>query len=183
MYSWYLYIYFFKPSPIRISFFGYWKPCLFINSYNGECHNFARPPTLLFTSSVIQSSLLQPGTIWLWRASCCSCLLLSQINQQHVHCFFCLFLSTYLPFVFSLVVATAIGFSSFPQLFALDITSFLALLNSSLNPVVYCWRIKEIQREAKQLIRNSHSCYSIILGRFFQSRVMPLNTSQGVQPV
>ena len=97
--------------------------------------------------------------------------------------FFCLFLSTYLPFVFSLVVATAIGFSSFPQLFALDITSFLALLNSSLNPVVYCWRIKEIQREAKQLIRNSHSCYSIILGRFFQSRVMPLNTSQGVQPV
>ena len=96
---------------------------------------------------------------------------------------FCLFLSTYLPFVFALVVATAFGFSSFPQLFALDITSFLALLNSSLNPVVYCWRIKEIQREAKQLIRNSHSCYSIILGRFFQSRVMPLNTSQGVQPV
>ena len=174
MYSRYLYIYFFKPSPIRISFFGYWKPCLFINSYNGECHNFARPPTLLFTSSVIQSSL----------GSCCSCFLLSQINQQHVHCFFfCLFLSTYLPFVFSLVVATAIGFSSFPQLFALDITSFLALLNSSLNPVVYCWRIKEIQREAKQLIRNSHSCYSIILGRFFQNRVMPLNTSQGVQLV
>ena len=96
---------------------------------------------------------------------------------------FCLFLNTYLPFVFVLVVATAFGFSSFPQLFALDITSFLALLNSSLNPVVYCWRIKEIQREAKQLIRNSHSCYSIILGRFFQSRVMPLNTSQGVQLV
>ena len=96
---------------------------------------------------------------------------------------FCLFFSTYLPFIFALVVATAFGFSSFPQLFALDITSFLALLNSPLNPVVYCWRIKEIQREAKQLIRNSHSCYSIILGRFFQSRVMPLNTSQGVQPV
>ena len=112
-------------------------------------------------------------------------LAFSTIANQPTACslFFCLFLSTYLPFVFALVVATAFGFSSFPQLFALDITSFLALLNSSLNPVVYCWRIKEIQREAKQLIRNSHSCYSIILGRFFQSRVMPLNTSQGVQPV
>ena len=38
MYSWYLYIYFFQPSPNRISFFGYWKHSLFINSSYGECH-------------------------------------------------------------------------------------------------------------------------------------------------
>ena len=59
---------------------------------------------------------------------------------------FYLFLSSYLPFVFALVVATAFGFSTVPQLFALDITSVLALLNSSLNPVVY---LLEDQRNSK----------------------------------
>lgn len=87
---------------------------------------------------------------------------------------FCLFLATYLPFVCALATMTVLGFNS-ASLFALDITSFVGLLNSSLNPVVYFWRIRDIKREVKQLIQNVFPCCRGSSCNFHSNRVVPVN--------
>ena len=99
---------------------------------------------------------------------------------------FCIFWGTYLPFLCALAAATASGFSSSPQLLAFDMTSVLALLNSSLNPVVYCWRIKEIRREAKLIIRRACPCNLAILQSVQGNQVVPFGgytTTSYVSPV
>ena len=87
---------------------------------------------------------------------------------------FCLFLVTYLPFVCALATMTVLGFNS-SSLLALDITSFVGLLNSSLNPVVYFWRIRDIKREVKNLIRSAFPCCKDSSCTFHSNRVMPVN--------
>ena len=89
---------------------------------------------------------------------------------------FCLFLVTYLPFVFALAATTTLGFSSL-SLLVLDITSFVGLLNSSLNPIVYCWRIKDIKTEAKRVIRSVFPCCAAISRKPHSNRVIPVNTN------
>ena len=44
--------------------------------------------------------------------------------------------------------------------FLLDITTALLLLNSSLNPFLYCWRVKEIRQAVKATIRRFCACLS-----------------------
>ena len=39
-----------------------------------------------------------------------------------------------------------------------DVSSCLIFLNSSLNPVLYCWRIKEVRQEVKNTIRKCLCC-------------------------
>ena len=34
----------------------------------------------------------------------------------------------------------------------------LVFLNSSLNPVLYCWRIKDVRKEVKNIIRKCLCC-------------------------
>ena len=89
---------------------------------------------------------------------------------------FCLFLVTYLPFVCALAAITALGYSSL-SLLVLDITSFIGLLNSSLNPVVYCWRIRDIKTEAKRVIRSVFPCCAAISRKLHSNRVAPFNTN------
>lgn len=89
---------------------------------------------------------------------------------------FCLFLATYLPFVCALAVVVVLGFESF-SLLALDITSLVALLNSSLNPIVYCWRVKDIKREVKRVLHGTCPCFTTFFCKFRSNRVMPFNTS------
>ena len=43
---------------------------------------------------------------------------------------------------------------------ALIITSTLVYLNSSLNPLVYCWKISEVKQAVKQTIRDALCCLS-----------------------
>ena len=84
---------------------------------------------------------------------------------------FCLFLITYLPFVCALAATTTLGFNSL-SLLVLDITSFVGLLNSSLNPIVYCWRIRDIKTEAKRVIRSFFQC---CLRKLHSDRVISFN--------
>ncbi|XP_078346941.1 melanocyte-stimulating hormone receptor-like [Oculina patagonica] len=64
---------------------------------------------------------------------------------------FCILLACYLPyFVVSLNVAT--GSNSNTNL-AMNITATVIKLNSLLNPLVYCWRIREIRREVMNVLR------------------------------
>ena len=58
----------------------------------------------------------------------------------------------YLPYSFVLAIVTNNGSS--PFLHAIwTFTTTLVCLNSSFNPILYCWKIKEVRKEVKNTIR------------------------------
>ena len=71
------------------------------------------------------------------------------INALWVH----LTLATcYLPFAVVMTVAATKGLS--PSLFLAEFVAVsLVYLNSSLNPVLYCWKIKEVRQAVKEILR------------------------------
>ena len=58
---------------------------------------------------------------------------------------FCLLLACYLPYFIVAIVTMVLGKSSSTML-AWSMTSAFVYLNSLLNPLVYCWRMREIRR-------------------------------------
>ena len=62
------------------------------------------------------------------------------------------FLGCYLPLFFS-VIPSFIHESQVSFLMAHHTSEFLVLLNSSLNPLVYCWRYREIREVVKSSIK------------------------------
>ena len=58
----------------------------------------------------------------------------------------------YLPYGIVVAIAAANGFSPSYNL-AVRVTTTLVLLNSSLNPILYCWRIKGVRRAVKDTIK------------------------------
>ena len=56
-----------------------------------------------------------------------------------------LFLIFYLPFCVTMIVETFIGYTRSVKI-AYDYVTTVVFINSFLNPVVYCWRIREIRR-------------------------------------
>ncbi|CAH3189683.1 unnamed protein product [Porites lobata] len=60
------------------------------------------------------------------------------------------FLACYLPFVPSTILYMTNGISFFVAHFA---SIFLIFLNSSLNPLVYCWRYREIRQSVKSTVK------------------------------
>ena len=58
---------------------------------------------------------------------------------------FCLLLACYLPYFIVAIVTMVMGKSSSTML-AWNMTSAFVYLNSLLNPLVYCWRMREIRR-------------------------------------
>ena len=59
----------------------------------------------------------------------------------------------YLPYCIVLAIVTTNGSS--PFLHAIwAFTTTLVFLNSSLNPILYCWRIKEVRQEVMNMIRH-----------------------------
>ena len=65
-----------------------------------------------------------------------------------------LFLIFYLPYMVLLVVETFIGFSRTVRI-AYDYAATAIFINSFLNPVLYCWRISEIRRTVKNIMRRN----------------------------
>ena len=63
----------------------------------------------------------------------------------------------YLPYGIVVAIAAANGFSPSYNL-AVRVTTTLVLLNSSLNPILYCWRIKGVRRAAKDTIKQWFRC-------------------------
>ncbi|KAJ7340332.1 hypothetical protein OS493_003069 [Desmophyllum pertusum] len=59
---------------------------------------------------------------------------------------FCLLIVCYLPYFTAVAVAMVIGSNS-SVILAWNVTSAFIFLNSLLNPLVYCWRMREIRRE------------------------------------
>ena len=65
----------------------------------------------------------------------------------------------YLPFAVVMTVAATKGLS--PSLFLAEFVAVsLVYLNSSLNPVLYCWKIKEVRQAVKEILRQFRSFVS-----------------------
>ena len=62
---------------------------------------------------------------------------------------YCLIILCYLPYFCVVVVITVTG-PSIPKRFSYDITAILVFINSSLNPLVYCWRLQDIRNAVKK---------------------------------
>lgn len=62
---------------------------------------------------------------------------------------YCLIIVCYLPYFCVVVVITVTG-PSIPKRFAYDITAILVFINSSLNPLVYCWRLQDIRNAVRK---------------------------------
>ncbi|XP_078362173.1 adenosine receptor A3-like [Oculina patagonica] len=66
----------------------------------------------------------------------------------------------YLPFAVVTAVIAIRGFST--SLFLPEgVAATLVYLNSSLNPVLYCWKIKEVRQAVKETLRQFCACLSI----------------------
>ena len=65
----------------------------------------------------------------------------------------------YLPYGIVVAMAAANGYSSSYNL-AVRVTTTLVLLNSSLNPILYCWRIGGVRKAVKDTIKQWFSCSS-----------------------
>ena len=65
-----------------------------------------------------------------------------------------LLLIFYLPYMVLLLMETFIGFSRTVRI-AYDYAATAIFINSFLNPVLYCWRISEIRRAVKNIMRRN----------------------------
>ena len=73
----------------------------------------------------------------------------SAFNTVH---FYVIFVACYLPHFCSATLLT-INTAQIYFLFAFHVTLFFVLLNSSLNPAVYCWRYREIRQIMKSTVK------------------------------
>ncbi len=69
--------------------------------------------------------------------------------------------SCYLPFSVATAVIALRGYINTPFLLAEGIAVVLVILNSSLNPVLYCWKIKEVRLAVKGTVRQMCTCFSV----------------------
>ncbi|XP_078384913.1 adenosine receptor A3-like [Oculina patagonica] len=61
----------------------------------------------------------------------------------------------YLPYSIVIAVITSYGSSPFLDVIW-ELTATLVYLNSSLNPILYCWKIQEVRQEVKNTITQFH---------------------------
>ena len=66
-------------------------------------------------------------------------------------------IACYLPYAIAVAVAHARGYSPSYNL-AVRITISLVLLNSSLNPILYCWRVRGVRKAVKDTIKQWFKC-------------------------
>lgn len=65
-----------------------------------------------------------------------------------------LFVISYLPvFVIMLIIQTLTGIKTKTMMIAVNFAATAVFINSFLNPVVYCWRIRETRRAVKNVLR------------------------------
>lgn len=74
----------------------------------------------------------------------------STVTMAYILGFYVLF---YLPFVVALVARKRLGYTNTMKAVYIC-ASTLVFLNSTVNPIVYCWRMSEIRNHVKQTLRN-----------------------------
>ena len=73
----------------------------------------------------------------------------SAVTVLYVHGLFLIF---YLPFCVIMIMEISLGFTTTVNI-AYDYVGTAVFMNSFLNPLVYCWRIGEIRRAVKNILR------------------------------
>lgn len=89
---------------------------------------------------------------------------------------YCLLLLCYLPYLCTSTVIRITGVSVLKQT-VLDFSSSVVFFNSSLNPIMYCWRLRDIRTAVLQTLRVWSSCKKT--NRIRQTRN---NTSETASP-
>ena len=90
--------------------------------------------------------------------------------------------SCYLPFSVATAVIALRGYINTPFLLAEGIAVVLVIMNSSLNPVLYCWKIREVRQAVKETVRQMCTCL-FINDLVFQFRPRRLTTIRSEPPV
>jgi len=67
------------------------------------------------------------------------------------------FVACFLPYAIVVAFSHAKGYSPSDNL-AIRLTITLVLLNSTLNPIVYCWSIRGVRKAAKDTVKQWFSC-------------------------
>ena len=76
-------------------------------------------------------------------------LLRERKSALNVVCIYIVFVACYLPILCSMFADAIKGSPSVPSMFTL----FVVFLNSSLNPLVYCWRYREVRQFMKDALQ------------------------------
>ena len=71
---------------------------------------------------------------------------------------YCVLLCCYLPYSMCLAVGKLTGYKKWNWI-EIDFTLTIVNINSSINPLIYCYRMREIRKAM------SHTLYAMILGR------------------
>lgn len=83
----------------------------------------------------------------------CFNLLVYRKSAKNMFTIYCIILFCYIPYFLALVLQFAFGVNSSTFLI-LSISYTIILLNSSLNPIVYFWRIREIRQQVLEIFSN-----------------------------
>ena len=76
----------------------------------------------------------------------------SRKSAVNILLIYCLVLTCYLPFLVAMGVVVATGTNALKQM-VLEFTNTILFVNSSLNPILYCWRLSEIRKHVLQTVQ------------------------------
>lgn len=77
-------------------------------------------------------------------------------SVKNMFLIYCITLICYVPYFMALMLLFSIGLGSVTFLI-LSLSYIIILLNSSLNPFIYCWRIREIRRQVLRILKGIYS--------------------------
>ena len=119
------------PLYLIVSIFSYTKIFLTLRQHSSQVHNFIQEPTQTNQLNIARYKKAVSTAIWL--------------QMTLVAC--------YLPYGVVSAFVIANGGKSSPVLHAWIYAGTLVLLNSSINPILYCWKIEEVRQAVKDTIR------------------------------
>ena len=123
------------PLGLIISIFSYTKIFLTLRQHNTQIHNVAQQPNQTLPLNIARYKKAVSTALWL--------------QLTLVAC--------YLPYGVASAFVTNIGKSS-SVVYAWVYAGTLVLLNSSINPILYCWKLKEVRQAVKDTIKQVLCC-------------------------
>ena len=124
------------PLCLIISIFSYTKIFLTLRQHNTQIHNIAQQPNQTLPLNIARYKKAVSTAIWL--------------QLTLVAC--------YLPYGVVTAFATNIGKSSSVVYASWVYAGTLVLLNSSINPILYCWKLEEVRQAVKDTVKQVLCC-------------------------
>ena len=80
-------------------------------------------------------------------------------SVKNMFLIYCVILICYVPYFLALMLLFSVGLDSSTFL-VVSLSYVIIILNSSLNPFVYCWRIREIRRHVLSILNDIYSMWT-----------------------